>query len=143
MGTTSLRILQAFMCLICATHVIIGISVNTSSTLTRVITSVYGAHVDWTSQFVYILKPLGAFIFVFGLLAAVAAINPLKYRAIVYGFVILFVIWALQRLIFTEEIYEAFAIDPARNMIIMVFIFALAVSLFALYHYVERRSPGQ
>jgi hypothetical protein len=104
--------------------------------------SFYGAQVDWTPQFVYILKPLGAFMFVFGLLAAVAALNPLRHRPIVYAFVSLFVIRSLQRLVFGQEVYNAFAITPARNLGNMVLFLLLAASLLGIYRHVEKAQPG-
>jgi hypothetical protein len=99
----------------------------------------YGATVDWTPQFVYILKPLGAFMFVLGGLAAAAALKPLYHTAIIYGFVALFALRALQRLVFQQELQAAFSIASARNLGAMVFFFALAAVLFVVCRAAEKR----
>jgi hypothetical protein len=128
------------MWFVCVFHVAIGAGLNVSLTTLRVMAQIYGAQVDWTPQFVYILKPLGAFMCVLGLLAAVAARDPLRYGVIVYGFAMLFVIRGLQRLVFREEIVTAFAIAPGRNLINMAFFLGLGSVLFGLYRVVERQS---
>ena len=138
MQGTSFRALQAFLWMICAFHVIVGVGLNLSSAIPAGMASYYGAEVNWTPQFVYILKPLGAFMFVLGILAAVAARNPLGNKMVVYGLVTLFVIRALQRVVFGGEIYAAFAIAPGRNIGNAVFFVALAVALFTLYRFVAR-----
>jgi hypothetical protein len=137
-NTTSYRWLQAFLWMICAFHIGIGLSVNLFPDLTVMIASVYGAQVDWTPQFVYILRPLGAFMLVMGFLAVVAARKPLENEGIVYCFSALFVIRALQRLIFREDIHAAFAIPSGRNMGAMLFFLTLAAALFGLHRYVKR-----
>ncbi len=138
MKSTSFKFLQAFLWFVCVFHLMVGIGLNVSSRFPEILASYYGAQVDWTPQFAYILKPLGAFMFVLGVLAAVAARNPLKNTMIVYGFVILFAARAVQRFMFREEIYEALAIAPGRNMTAMVLFFVLAASLFALYRLAEK-----
>ena len=131
--------LQLFLWFICAFHIVVGVSANVPLVPLHLIAEYYGARVDWTPQFVYILKPLGAFMFVLGGLAAAAALQPLRQRAIVYGFVVLFAVRAMQRLVFQQEIYDAFAIPAARNRGSMVLFLVMAVALFALHRYVERQ----
>jgi len=131
--------LQMFMWFICAFHILVGLSLNVPLIPLEVMARYYGASVEWTPQFVYILKPLGAFMFILGGLAAAAALKPLHHKAIVYGFVALFALRALQRLIFSQEVESAFAIPGARNMASMVLFFALAAVLFVLYRAAEKR----
>src|SRR2546430_1289061 len=131
--------LQLLMWFICAFHILVGVSLNVPLIPLDVIARYYGATVEWTPQFVYILKPLGAFMFVLGGLAAAAALKPLYHKAIVYGFVALFALRALQRLIFQQELQTAFSIPSARNRGSMVFFFALASVLFAVYRVAEKR----
>jgi hypothetical protein len=95
--------------------------------------SYYGATVDWTPEFVYFVKPLGAFMFVLGVLAVVAARDPVGNRWVVYGFVVLFTIRGLQRIVFQEEIANAFAISGGRNIGNAIFFLALGASLFFLH----------
>jgi hypothetical protein len=99
----------------------------------------YGATVDFTPQFLAILHPLGAFMFILGVLAAVAAQDPLRYRPIVYSFAALFLIRSLQRVLFKEDIERAFQIEPTRNLASMGLFLVMAISLAALQRYVESR----
>jgi hypothetical protein len=80
--------------------VIVGLGLNFFPQMPKIMADYYGATVDWTPQFLYILKPLGAFMLVLGMLAGFAALNPLAHKTIIYGFAILFSVRALQRPLF-------------------------------------------
>lgn len=134
------RLLQGFFWMVCTFHVVVGVGLNFSSGFPRLMAEYYGATVDWTPQFTYILKPLGAFMFVLGLLAAAAARDPLRYRLAAYLFATLFTIRGLQRVVFRREILDAFSISPARNMGNAVFFLALAATLLGLHFWVQRNS---
>ena len=127
-----LRILSGVLWFVSAAHLLIGASINLVPASLPFLATLYGAEVNFTPEFSYILRPLGAFMFVLGLIAAVAARNPLLYRPVIYGFVILFVIRSGQRLVFGEEIAEIFAIDGARNLLSMLLFLALAVAIVGL-----------
>ena len=137
-----LKMLQAFLWFVCVFHASVGIGINFSTDFINLMASWYGARLDLTPQFVTILHPLGAFMFILGVFAGVAALDPLRYRPIVYGFSALFVIRSLQRVIFKHQIEDAFAIDPWKNIMSVVFFFLLGASLFALYRYVENQSKA-
>src|SRR5262245_36295191 len=140
-----LRVLQVYLGVICAFHVVIGVGLNTTPEFTKVVAAWYGAErLDLTDQLLVIAKPIGAFMFIMGVLAAVAALNPLRHRAIVYGFAGLFAIRATQRLLFGNEQTVAFGIPPERVTAAMILFFVMAITLAALYRYVETRAtaPG-
>jgi hypothetical protein len=105
------------------------------------VAGLYGAEVNWTPEFTYILKPLGAFMFALGLICIGAARKPLQNRVIIYSFVTLFVIRSLQRLVFGQEISEVFSIEVSRNMGNMVFFLALAASL-VIFERMARAEPA-
>ncbi|HEX6316956.1 MAG TPA: hypothetical protein VFZ73_18920 [Gemmatimonadaceae bacterium] len=95
--------------------------------------SLYNAQVDWSDgQFTYIMKPLGAFMIALGIMAALAARDPLGNRPIIIGFVLLFTIRGLQRLVFMDEIERVFAIPSSRSLIQMVVMLSMALALFLL-----------
>jgi len=75
------------------------------------------------------VKPLGAFMLVLGLLAGAAAANPHRYRAVVYGFALLFLIRAAQRIAFSQEIHDTFGIAVSRNTGNAIFFAVAAVAL--------------
>jgi hypothetical protein len=136
-------ILRIFLWGICAFHIVIGAGVNVSAPFVEQAAAMYGATVELTPQFLAILHPLGAFMFILGVMAATAAINPHQYRAVVYGFALLFVIRGLQRIVFKQQIEEAFHIDATRNLLAMAFFLAMGIVLGALQWYVEtQRNPA-
>ena len=133
MPSTASRLLRLYLWFIALFHLFVGLAVNLSDTFTRMIAAGYGATVDWTPQFVYILRPLGAFMIILGILAAVAARQPGRYPAVIMGFVILFAIRALHRLFYFDVLDSAFGISRSRSMVNMA-VFALqAVVLLLLW----------
>lgn len=95
--------------------------------------TLYNAQVDWNDgQFNYIMKPLGAFMIALGIMAAMAARDPLGNRAIIIGFAILFTMRGLQRLLYMNEIESVFAIPASRSLVQMVVMLALALGLVVL-----------
>ena len=134
MKPSALGWLKAFMWFVCIFHVTVGLALNLNIGLKELVASgIYGASVDWSNaQFVYILKPLGAFMIALGVMAGVVARNPLAHTGIMYGFVMLFTLRALQRLVFMADTHAAFAIPPGRSMVNMGAMLVLAVSLLLL-----------
>jgi hypothetical protein len=78
------------------------------------------------------MKPLGAFMLALGVMAGMAARNPLGNRSIIIGFAVLFTLRGLQRLLYMNEIESVFAIPASRSMIQMVVMLALALGLVLL-----------
>jgi hypothetical protein len=127
--------LSLFLWFVCAFHLLVGLSLNVDVGLREWVgSSLYNARVDWSDgQFAYIMKPLGAFMIALGVMAAMAARNPLGNRSIIIGFVILFTMRGLQRLLYMAEIESVFAIPSSRSLIQMVVMLALALGLFLLW----------
>jgi hypothetical protein len=132
--------LQVFLWLICAFHVIVGVGLNVSSELPQFLAQYYGAQVNWTPELRYLVKPVGAFMLALGVLAGVAARNPLGYPSIVYGFVLLFVVRGLQRLIFQGEIETALDIASGRNLGNAVFFLLMAAGLMLLLRFARQQT---
>lgn len=126
--------LSRFLWVVCAFHVLIGLSLNVDLGLKEWVgSSLYNAQVDWSDgQFTYIMKPLGAFMIALGVMAALAARDPLGNRPIIIGFVLLFTMRGLQRLLFMDEIEQVFAIPSSRSLIQMVVMLSMAVALWLL-----------
>ena len=126
--------LSWFLWIVCAFHILVGLSLNVDLGLREWVgSSLYNAQVDWSDgQFAYIMKPLGAFMIALGVMAAMAARNPLANRSIIIGFVILFTMRGLQRLLYMREIESVFAIPSSRSLVQMVVMLAFAVALWLL-----------
>jgi hypothetical protein len=143
MKLDALGLLKGMLWMVCAFHVAVGLSLNLPLGLKEWVgASLYGATVDWSQpQFVYILKPLGAFMMALGVMAAIAARDPLANPGVIQGFVFLFVFRGLQRVLFLREIQDAFAIPLSRHFGTMVFMLLLAGALFMLSRSASR-SPA-
>jgi hypothetical protein len=139
-NNTALTLLKVALWITCAFHVIVGLSLNLDIGLKEWVgSSLYNAQVDWSQpQFVYILKPLGAFMFILGVMAAIAARNPLRNKLMVYGFVLLWLIRSLQRLIFWGEIQDAFAISSGSMISGTIFVFLSGALLLVLLYFADR-----
>ena len=121
------------MWMVCAFHVLTGAGLNLSSDFVNTAANWYGAEVtQWSPQFRYILRPLGVFMVALGVLAAVAALKPLQNRTTIYVFAGIFIVRALHRLVWGQEISDIFGIASSRNVSNMIFFFALAAVLIVL-----------
>ncbi len=127
-----LRVLQGVLWFVCVTHIALGASIMLSGAFQQKAASFYGAQVEWTPQFVYILRPLGAFMFMLGVVGIAAALNPVRYRVIGYGFVGVMLIRVIQRIVFRADIEQVFQISSARNLTNAAFFLAIAVVLAVL-----------
>jgi hypothetical protein len=139
-NNTALTLLKISLWITCAFHILVGLCLNLDIGLKEWVGSgLYNAQVDWSQpQFVYILKPLGAFMFVLGLMTAIAAREPLRNKLMVYGFALLWVIRSLQRLIFWQEIQNAFAISASSMTTGLIFVFLSGVLLLVLLYFADR-----
>lgn len=126
-------VLQILLWGICAFNVIIGLGINLSPEFPQAVASYYGAEVNWTPAFMYIIKPLGAFMITVGLMAGIAARDPLKYAAIVYAVALLFLMRGIQRFVFMDEIANAVNIEAGRNLANGIFFIALGGVLIVIH----------
>src|SRR5215208_1408030 len=123
MQNGALRVLKGYLWFIAAFHLFVGIAINVSQRATEAIARGYGARVDWTPQFVYILHPLGAFMIALGLVAIAAAREPL-------------------RVVFGDVLANVFSIAPRRNTANLVIMAGQAVLLFALWRAARNAEPA-
>jgi hypothetical protein len=145
MNSNLLRALQGLMWFVCAFHVAVGVGLNVADpSFIDTMADFYGAEQkDWNAQFLYILRPLGAFMLALGIVAAAAAIDPRRYRAVIWAFVVLFAIRATHRILFTEDVETIFGIANSRSMVQMVFFYVLAAALLVLERLIDRQPARQ
>ena len=139
MNKGALGALKVVLWVVCLSHILLGGAIMLSPSLQERAAALYGAQVEWTPQFVYILRPLGAFMLVLGVVGIAAAPNPIRYRVLGYGFVVLLLIRVIQRIVFQSDIREAFALSTSRNLLNAGFFLALAVLLLVLLVLASRR----
>ena len=81
--------------------------------------------------------------FALGVMAVVAARNPLHNKLMIYGFALLWLIRSSQRLIFWQEIQSAFAISTSSMIGGTIVVFLSGVLLVVLLYFAERRYPSE
>lgn len=133
MKINALAALRFFLWFSCAFHLIVGVGLNVSPAFPQLMAGYYGAAVEFTPQFLYILKPLGAFMIMVGLVVMAAARDPLNNPAIVYALATLLAIRGLQRFVFEEAIVGDLAIESSRNVVNGIVFLLLATVLAVLY----------
>jgi hypothetical protein len=141
MTNVPLRILQAILWFAALSHLVIGLGIMASPDFRQSLADFYGARLPSSAEFVYILKPLGAFMVVLGLLAAIAALDPFRHSAVVYGLALLLLLRVGQRFAFQQELQDAFGIDATHNLAFAAFFVVQAVALVGLLHFAKRSSP--
>ena len=92
----------------------------------------YGASVNWTDQFTFILKPLGAYMLMTGLIAASGARANVPHPTITTALAILFAINALYRILRFQVIQQTFGIAGWHLIGQIVVLLGLALSLTLL-----------
>lgn len=133
MKVNALAVLRFFLWFSCAFHFIVGIGLNLSPAFPQLMAGFYGASVEFTPQFLYILKPLGAFMIMVGLVVMVAARDPLNNGAIIYALAALLAIRGLQRFAHQETIVRDLAIESSRNVANGIFFLLLGMSFVVLF----------
>lgn len=133
MKVNSLAVLRFFLWFACAFHLVVGVGLNLSPSFPQIMAGYYGAEVNFTPQFLYILKPLGAFMIMVGLVLVAAARDPLKHGVIVYALVALLALRGLQRFVFADTIVGDLAIESSRNMVNGIVFLLLAASFAVLF----------
>lgn len=81
---------------------------------------------------VYLLKPLGLYILMFGALLLFSATDPVQHRVIIIWGAALLALRGVQRIFITRQLHALFGIPPARNVVNAAYLLALATTLVAL-----------
>lgn len=140
-------VLRALLWFICVYHVCLGIAANLPPDQVRATAAaVFGVQLPDNPALFQLLKPFGAYGFVFGVMMGVAAWNPIKNRALISIGVVLFAVRLLQRLVNLENTQQYLGVTEARNWatIVTVSVFAglLAVLRWKLYRDMRATEPA-
>jgi hypothetical protein len=89
----------------------------------------FGVTLDMSPQVMYLAKLVGIYGAIFGVFVIMIALNPVKYRHLVYVVFGLYVMRISSRLIFLPQVKESFQIEMPRIIVGAVLLtgFALAV----------------
>lgn len=137
---TPLAVLLWFVAL---AHLVIGLGGFISQDFQEQVARLYGAGIALTPEMSYVIRMLAAFMIGLGVAGVAAARDPLRYRGLVIGFAVIFLLRALQRLLFLGSIESMFAIPAWRTVWNAVFFAALGVVLLALLFRQARGGAGE
>jgi hypothetical protein len=140
---SSLRLLKGLLWFVTIYQFVMGFLLLMPPAAAQLVVSWYGASVDWTPQFTFILKPLGAYMIMTGLIAAAAARADVPHPAITSSLAVLFGINALYRILRFEYVRTTFGISSAHLTLQIVVLLGLAGALMFLYRAAARDTGAQ
>ena len=106
----ALRALRVLLWFIAAYQFLVGALLLLTPGFAQLVVAWYGAHVEWTDQFAFILKPLGAYMLMTGMIAAGTARARVPHPSITSALAVLFAINALYRIVNFQHIQSTFQI---------------------------------
>jgi hypothetical protein len=81
---------------------------------------------------------LGCYFIAFGLMMAIAAMNPVSYRAFITAGIVLIVLRLFQRLVFSGKVMEVFEVSTGRYWGAFVFVLLIGAALTLLRVQIQR-----
>jgi hypothetical protein len=127
----SLRALKGLLWFIAVYQFLVGALLLVTPGLAQLVVGLYGSDVQVTEQFTFILKPLGAYMIMTGLIASAAARADVPHPAIITGLIVLFTINVLYRVMRFQYIETTFGIPAWHLFGQIVILSALVIALFA------------
>ena len=106
----SLKALKGLLWFIAVYQFVVGAMLMLTPDLSQLVVGLYGSDVQVTPQFAFILKPLGAYMLMTGLIASGTARATVPHPSIVAALVVLFVMNVLYRLASFGYVQETFGI---------------------------------
>jgi hypothetical protein len=94
----------------------------------------FGFKLDSTPQMHWVINPMSAYFFIFGLIFLVAAFDPVRYRPILFAGWGIFFIRIIQRIIFIFSAPNHFFVysDPSKYYVFLAFLIFLSLTLLTL-----------
>lgn len=137
---SSQRSLKGMLWFIAVYQFLMGALLLMPPQFAQLVVSWYGATVDWTPQFTFILKPLGAYMLMTGLIAAATARADIPHPSITSAIAALFTINALYRILRFEYVRTTFGIASGHLVLQIVVLLGLAGALVVLSRSTARRT---
>ena len=138
----ALHCLKALLLFIALFHLIFGFGLMFSIDFQKTAISIYGGTLDWSTANIYFTRIIGSFAFVLGSLAWVASRNPMRYKAVIIGFIEFFILRNINRHLFAEELYSTFNVSQTMNIMTSVF-FGLQAALLAYLLWCTSRKEAE
>lgn len=134
----ALRYLKGLLWFIAVYQLAVGISLLVSPDSARLIVTLFGATVAWTPEFAFMLKPLGAYMLMTGVIAWGTARASVPHPMVTYALAVLFLINAAYRVLHFAGIQAMFGIPAALLVAQIATLLALAAGCLLLQRSVQR-----
>jgi hypothetical protein len=134
-----LKALRTLMYFIAVSHLAVGLGLMSSTGFQKFAATLYGVRLDWTPANTYLLRVIGAFAFVLGILAMSAARSPIRNRVIVIGFIVFFLIRNFSRHLYAGELSDGLLLSPIVNYLTTAFFGIQAILLGGLLWIATKR----
>ncbi len=126
-------VLKLVLWAICLYHVVLGGGALLSTPVAeRIAHTVFGITLHMTPDVAYVVRVLGVYALTFGLLAGVAATDPVRHRALLNLVVVLYALRIVVKLAFKNEAVMGLDYTPTRIFVeaALLAAFGLSVLLF-------------
>lgn len=125
--------LKVVLVMICIYHVALGLATFVSGDLTvKLAKAIFGLNLEMTPQMSYIVQLLGVYAIAFGLVAGLAAADPLKHPVLLNVIVVLYALRVVNKLISMNQFQQAFGASMAKVWTDIVLLAAFGVAVVAL-----------
>jgi hypothetical protein len=126
--------LKIVLWLIALYHVILGVAAFISLDLTLWIAkAMFGVDVELTPQSSYIIRLLGVYVLVFGLLVVLLALDPGRHSVLLSVVVVLYICRILNKIIFIDLFTTAFGATSTRAWIDVAMLAAFGLAVLVLW----------
>jgi hypothetical protein len=108
-------VLQIVLWAICVYHIVLGGGAFLSSTIAeQTARSIFGIALHMDEQTAYVVRVLGVYALTFGLVAGIAATDPVRHRLLLNVVVVLYVLRIVAKLVFKDEAVMGLAYTEGR-----------------------------
>lgn len=116
-------ILRGILWAICGYHVVLGVLgiILPTELLLKIGASAFHFSLTETPQIGWVARPFATYLLAFGVFMGIAARDPVKFRPIIYGGILLIGVRLIQRIIFMMSGFETFGINPMRSWGMLAF----------------------
>lgn len=133
------RWLRALLLFVAVSHLAAGTGLAFSEGFQRWAVDLYGARVAWGPDTIYLIRIVGTFALLVGLVAAAAARRPAQHAGVVTALAFFFLLRSASRHLHWDEVRLGFRVGATTNLLTSAFFVLLAAALLVTLGWARRR----
>src|SRR5919202_5787050 len=127
------KALKAILAVISIYHLGLGALAFVSKTLAaHLARDVFDMNLVFTDQLSYIVGLLSVYAIIFGVFAALAAFDPVKYSYVIYVGILLYLLRLIHRILYADVVRNAFGVSNLNYWLEIALIIFFGASLYLL-----------